>query len=129
MTHKLHRRLVNIERERDIPAFQGTTWRERVALRHRAEKKDHSIIWLYFLCPVPLGPTLGLSLWLAFQFTTTIWAFVLAWAICSAVGVPYIILFYSLFITPRVRRALESHEDAIAYQGDEPIGASRRPLF
>ena len=99
--------IMKLERERDIPAFKGKSWRERWVLRNQAEEHDPWILRLkllrVFLIWMPMIMLVNLlgyrlfphQLWLAY-----IGFFVLAW--------PLDVLFYSLYITPRIRRALES---------------------
>jgi hypothetical protein len=40
---------MKLEREKDIPAFKGKSWRERIALRTLAKERDLSIIRLQIL--------------------------------------------------------------------------------
>jgi hypothetical protein len=80
---------MKLERERDIPAFKGKTWRERIALRDRAKERDHSIIWVRILVSL-----------LTFAPISAVIFFVLSY--------PAFTFLYALFITPRIRRALES---------------------
>ena len=104
---------MKLEWERDIPAFKGKTWRERIALRDRAKDLDHWIIWIQILVCIPYAPILVLSHELAARFfphrPTT--AFVVIYA---ALGYPIFTLLYALFVTPRIRKALESEVEPSA---------------
>jgi fatty acid desaturase len=95
---------MKLERERDIPAFQGKNWRERVVLRHQAEERDPWILRLrlliYFLC---FMPTLSLAAWLGFGRS-----WLALFVICMVFSLPVSILLEAMFVTPRIRRALES---------------------
>ncbi len=99
---------MKLERERDIPAFKGKSWRGRIALRSLARERDHSITWVQTLiCLLTIAPILALSHWLGVRlfpgrpFT----AFVVIYFVLSY---PVFTLLYALFVTPRVRKALES---------------------
>jgi hypothetical protein len=37
---------MKLEREKDIPTFQGKSWKERVALRYIARGRDPYIYWI-----------------------------------------------------------------------------------
>jgi hypothetical protein len=98
---------MKLERERDIPAFQGKGWLERWRLRNEAEKRDSWIFRLKFLrFFVIFMPAFTLAIWLGQPFfSDRFWlvyisTIVLLWPIDR--------LFWSLFITPRIRKALES---------------------
>jgi hypothetical protein len=95
---------MKLERERDIPAFKGKSWRERIALRNQAKERDSWIVPLqllvYFLCVVP---PFALPAWLGFRISS-----LALFIIYMVVSLPIYMLFYALFITPRIRRALES---------------------
>jgi polyferredoxin len=98
---------MKLERERDIPAFKGKTRRECIALRDRAKERDHWIIWLHIvICFFTVVPTLGWSRWLGVQFFPhhPFTAFVVIYFLLV-----YLVftLLYALFITPRIRKALE----------------------
>ena len=99
---------MKLERERDIPAFKGKTWRERIALRDRAKERDHSIIWVRILVSLfTFAPISALSHWLGVRlfphrpFTALV-------VIFFVLSYPAFTFLYALFITPRIRRALES---------------------
>jgi hypothetical protein len=95
---------MKLERERDIPAFKGKSWRERMVLRHQAEERDPWILRLrfliYLLCFLP--PFI-LPAWLGFRVSS-----LALFAVYMVLSLPISILFYALVITPRIRRALES---------------------
>jgi hypothetical protein len=98
---------MKLERERDIPAFKGKSWRERMALRDRAKERDHSIFWLQMLCGLVIfAPIIAFSHWLGVRLFphSSFLAFV---AIYFGLSYPAITVFDGLFITPRIRRALE----------------------
>ena len=94
---------MKLERERDIPAFKGKSWWKRVVLRYRVGKRDPSIprieVVINLLCflPVCTLPILGYRVSSLELF-----------AIFMVFSVPIHYLLYALFITPRIRRALES---------------------
>jgi hypothetical protein len=98
---------MKLERERDIPAFKGKSWRERWGLRNQAEERDPWILrlklLLYFLI---LSPTCMLAVWFADRFFPHQF-FLVSFGIVVLLS-PIHQLFYSLYITPRIRRALES---------------------
>ena len=105
---------MKLEREKDIPAFKGKTWQERVALRDRAKERDHSIIWRQILIFVfAITPILPLSHWLAVQFFPhrAFTAFVVIYLILAY---PVFAFLRALFITPRIRKALESDVESSA---------------
>jgi hypothetical protein len=95
---------MKLERERDIPAFKGKGWRERLTLRNQASERDPGILRLqlliYLLCFLP---PLALPAWLGSRVSS-----LALFAIYMAFSVPLSILLRALFITPRIRRALES---------------------
>jgi hypothetical protein len=99
---------MKIERERDIPAFKGKSWRERIALRDQAKELDHWIIWVQILiCFFTYAPILDLSHWPGMElfphrpFT----AFVIIYLVLTY---PVFTLLCAVFVTPRIRKALES---------------------
>jgi hypothetical protein len=93
---------MKLERERDIPAFKGKNWREKIALRRAAEEFDPWILRLkmliYFLVYVPI---MYLSIWLAYRYFPH-FRFLAAMAIVIALGLPISMVFYSLLIVPRI---------------------------
>ena len=107
---QLKHKLVNymrFERERDIPAFRGATWRERGTLRKKAYTYDRSIFCLMCIWNVLNASFIFPSKWLVHHFTTV----VLPWIpVYLALSIPFGVVFWGLFVTPRIRRALESHE-------------------
>jgi hypothetical protein len=98
---------MKLERSRDIPAFKGKNWRERWALFNQAIERDPWIIGLrslgFFLI---FAPAVMLASWLANRFSPH--QFWLAYVGIIVLLYPVYWLFESLFITPRIRRALES---------------------
>jgi hypothetical protein len=98
---------MKLERERDIPAFKGKNWRERMILRNQAEERDPMILRLrflnYFLIVMPI---LDLSQWLGDSFFphSRLLASIVIYVVF---GLPIFMLFYSLCIIPRIRKALE----------------------
>ena len=99
---------MKLERERDIPAFKGKTWRERIALRDRARERDHWIFWIQTLvCLFAITPILGLSHWLGVRFFPR-WPFTAFAVIYFVLSYPVFTLLNALLVTPRIRKALES---------------------
>jgi hypothetical protein len=97
---------MKFERERDIPAFKGTTWRERTALRRRAKERDRSIVCLLSLSGFFFLPPLVLAHWLMSRVgPQSFLAFIVLELVLTYL---LLTLFYGLFITPRIRKALES---------------------
>jgi len=99
---------MKLERERDIPAFKGKTWRQRIALRSRAKERDRSIIWHQMLINAStIAPLLALSHWLAVQFfqQQRFTVFVVSYLVLTY---PVLMILNVLFITPKIRKALES---------------------
>jgi polyferredoxin len=98
---------MKFERERDIVAFKGKNWREKWVLRNQAEDRDPWILRLkmlkYFFV---LTPILALSWWLAYQFFPHS-RLLAAIAIGITLGCPIDMALYSLFIVPRIRKALD----------------------
>lgn len=105
----LKQRFMRLEREKDIIALQGKNWREKWALRTQAEERDPWILRLkllkYFFV---LVPTFTFSCWLAYQLSPHFQTLV-AIGIGIMLGLPIDMLLYSLFIVPRIRRALDSN--------------------
>jgi hypothetical protein len=95
---------MKLEREKDIPAFQGKTWRERIELRSRARQRDRTIIWLQCLMGILAVPILALSHWLTHRYSSLL-PFIVVYMVLACL---IFTLYHSLFITPRIRRALES---------------------
>jgi hypothetical protein len=105
---------MKLEREKDIPAFKGKTWRERIALRDRAKERDHRIIWIQILISIfAFTPFLALSHWLGAQFFPhhSFAAFFIMYVVLSY---PVFALLYALFVTPRIRKALETDVESSA---------------
>ena len=100
---------MKLEREKDIPAFQGKSRSERSTLRREAFARDRSLVWISCLGGAMMGPILALSGWVARHFgLQSSWLPFIG--IYLALAIPFLMLFRSLFITPRVRKALEAHE-------------------
>jgi len=100
---------MKFERERDIPAFKGKTWRERMALRDQAAERDRYIYLLRLLCGVGIGLILASTIYLMRRLAphASLYVSDLVFAgLASVFGV----VFYGFFITPRIRRALVSRE-------------------
>lgn len=95
---------MKLERECNIPAFKGKTRRERKALRELARARDNSIIVFEILGCVFVVPILLLSNWLTRQYSS--WLPFLA--VYFLAGYFIFALYHALFVTPRIRRALES---------------------
>ena len=104
---------MRLERERDIPAFIWKTWRERIALRDRAKKRDHWIIWIQALTCLTIAPILALSHWLGVHLFPD-WAFIACITIYIVLSYPVYTVFCALFVTPRIRKALESEVERSA---------------
>jgi hypothetical protein len=98
---------MKLERERDIPAFKGKTWRERMVLRSQAKERDHFIIWIQCLSGVLAVPILALSHWIVSEYAPHT-SLLLFFGIYMIIAYPLFTLFYGFFITPRIRRALDS---------------------
>jgi hypothetical protein len=98
---------MKLERERDIPAFKGKGWRKRMVLRNQARERDPWILRLQMLSYCLLVvPALFLSQWVEARFfPNSLLAFSVIYIVLS---LPAYMLFYALFIIPRIRRALES---------------------
>jgi hypothetical protein len=96
---------MKLERERDIPALKGKSWREKMALRGKARDRDISILrleilgYLLFIVPMVVVETRLLPR------LFSVLVFVVIYLVFST---PACMLFRSLFITPRIRRALET---------------------
>jgi hypothetical protein len=99
---------MKFERERNIPAFKGKTWRERMALRDRATELDRSIGLLRLLCGVLMGLIFALTIFLMRRIAPHASLYVgdLIFAVLASL---FAIGFYGLFITPKIRRALDSN--------------------
>jgi hypothetical protein len=100
-------RFMRFEREKSIPALRGADWSGRIALRREAEKRDPAIRWISY-AGVPLWVLLlvisnRLLLWLAPSAGLLSWG-----ALYFAMAIPLQFVLKGLFITPRVRRALDS---------------------
>jgi hypothetical protein len=98
---------MRFEREKDIPAFQGKTWRQRMVLRSQAKERDHSIIWLQCLSGALMAPVIALAYWLMSRFAPHT-SFLVFFVVYTIMAYPLLTLFYGLFITPRIRKAFES---------------------
>jgi len=98
---------MKLERERDIPAFKGKSWRERWGLRMKASERD---LWIHGLSSLGLflifAPTVMLANWFGHRFFPH--QVLLAKIGFIVLLSPVYMLFQSLFITPRIRKALES---------------------
>jgi hypothetical protein len=104
---------MKFERERDIPALKGKTWRERMALRDRASERDRSIYLLRLVCGVGIGLIFASTMYLMRRLVPHVSLFVVD-LVFAALAYVFAIVFYGLFITPRIRRALEPHEKSSA---------------
>lgn len=99
---------MKFEREHDIAAFKGKNWREKWALHNLARERDPWILRLqlliYFFVFYPIFTA---SFCLASQFFhhSQFWA---AMAISYIAGFPIDMVFHSLFVVPRIRKALDS---------------------
>jgi hypothetical protein len=101
-------RFMKFEREKDIPAFKGKNWRERMALRYAARGRDPYIAWISTLIGIiSFVPSFLLARWVGPRFFPHHWY--------TAFVVIYLVLAYSilyslkaLFVTPRIRKATES---------------------
>ena len=99
-------RFMKLERERDIPVFKGTTWRQRKVLRRQAKERDHSIIHIQCLSGLLAAPVLAVSHWLVSEYVPHP-SFLMYFGIYMVFAYPLFSLFNSLFIIPRIRKALE----------------------
>src|SRR4051812_26844237 len=100
---------MKLEREKDIPAFRGKNWRERAALRREAIRNDNSIRWLSFLCSILCFCFSPILIWIGVHSSL-----LLLMGVYLILAALFTWLFYCAFITPRVRRALESHKTSTA---------------
>ena len=95
---------MKFERERNIPAFGGKNWRARMTLRNQAMERDPWILrvrfLMFFLC---FMPPFALPAWLGFRISALEML-----VVYIVVSLPIYILFSALFITPRIRKVLES---------------------
>lgn len=107
---------MKLERERDIPVFKGKTWREQIALRDRAKIRDNSIIWLELSSVLLMAPIILFCDWLRdfIPVHGSVWAHIVFIFLGAGIGAPALIVFRSLFITPKIRRALESEPRPVA---------------
>jgi hypothetical protein len=95
---------MKFEREKNIPAFQGKNWRARMTLRNQAMEHDPWILRLRFLmCFLCFMPPFILPAWLGFRISS-----LELFIFYMVVSLPFYLSFYALFITPRIRKALES---------------------
>lgn len=98
---------MKFEREKDIPVFKGKNWREKAALLNQAEKRDPWILRLRvfrpfcFFSPVVMMSFLDDKHVFRDHFWMGLAALIFLMTFLD-------ILFYGFFITPRVRKALES---------------------
>lgn len=99
---------MKFEREKDIAAFKGKNLREKWVLRNKAEDRDPWILRLKFLrIFLIFMPLFAISIQLADHYFHH--HFLLAYsAIILLLILPLDTLFYGFFITPRIRRALDS---------------------
>jgi len=99
---------MKLEREKDIPAFQGKSWWERIALRNIAEGRDPYITWIrWTIGIIGFVPAFLLARWLGPRFfphhsftAFIVIVLVLAYSIVYSLN--------ALFVTPRIRKAMES---------------------
>ena len=101
---------MKFEREKDIPAFKGKKGREKVALFKQAMERDPWILRLQILICFSLFPPISLlSIWFVDQFYPHfLWLAIIPNVV---VGCPIFATFNSLFIVPRIRRALDPHTE------------------
>jgi hypothetical protein len=98
---------MKFERERDISAFHGKSWRARMVLRKEAELRDSSIILFEWVSiAVAMFVIFPSAEWamrhIAPQSSFLARSAVSVVPICVALA-----LFRGLFIVPRIRRALK----------------------
>jgi len=95
---------MKFERERNIPAFRGKNWRARMTLRNQAMERDPWILrvrfLMYLLC---FMPSVALPACLGFRISS-----LELLVVYMVVSLPIYLLFSALFITPRIRKVLES---------------------
>jgi hypothetical protein len=104
---------MKFESEKDILALQGKSRQERAVLRRTAYERDRSIVWISALGGALLAPFLPLAYWLLRHFTSDPgWIPFIGLYLLFAI--PFTILFRRLFIVPRIRRALDLHEEPAA---------------
>lgn len=104
---------MKFEREKDIEAFRNKTRDERRTLRREARRRDPTIVWLAVLGGGLTGAWFPISRWLL-SLLIPHPGFLLSSLVYFAIGVPFYVAFYSLFITPRIRRALNAHDRNVA---------------
>ena len=109
---------MKLEREKDIPALKGKSWRERWILHNQARERDPwiSVLRALFFFLIFMA-TAMLANWLDDRFFPhqSILAVVgVNCCICVSLTLPAYMLFNSLFIVPRIRRALESNTQMAA---------------
>jgi hypothetical protein len=97
---------MKLEFERNIPAFKGKSWFERVALRRQAQYKDPRIFWISGLVGILTFASVFLFMeWFVPRFHLSLAVFCLLYFVLAF---PIIILLRALLVTPRIRRALDS---------------------
>ncbi len=98
---------MRLEREKNIAAFRGKNWREKWALRNQAQERDPWILRLKMLRVFLVWmPILALSTWLTDQFFSH-FQFLATFSFIIIFGLPIDMVFYSLLIVPRIRKALD----------------------
>lgn len=97
---------MKLEHVADTANFHGKTWRDQIALRRLAIKRDRSILWLGMLCGALIMLCFPLFRWAFHRATGSVehWPLT-AWFSAFAVSFGYI--FDTIFIAPRIRRALD----------------------
>ncbi len=97
---------MKLELERDIPAFRGKTWRQRLTLRREACRRDRWIMGLSLLSAFLAWWFFPLSNWLLHRLGSDS-SLLLFLAMSLSFMLSSMWLFHALFITPRIRKALE----------------------
>ena len=105
--------LMRLECERHIPAFKGKNWRERWVLRNQAENRDPWILRLkVFRVILIYMPTFTLVFCLGQRFfPNQLWQVYFGFLVLL---LPLDMLFFSRYIIPRIRKALESNTQPTA---------------
>ena len=103
---------MRFEREKDIPAFKNKNWQEKIELRDQAQDRDGAILWLeavsFAVCLVAFSSLYWIAR-LCLHLSPFVGLFVSAMLYSCVAG-----LFRGLFITPRIRKALESDAQSSA---------------
>jgi hypothetical protein len=95
---------MRFEREKDIPAMQGKTRKEREALREKAIHQDPSLQKTRILGIILTMCFMPVTDWILNLFGSYS---LVAWlALFMIIALPFALTFKGLFITPRVRQIL-----------------------